>query len=99
VYIGASTRGLPRLSPGLSHVRGAVSLDVTSRYFTDDGRPLATAPQLAEMLGIRARTVYEWRRRGFLKVRGLDEQSRELYDAAEVARVHARPRRRQQCAA
>jgi len=71
------------------------ALDVTARYFTEDGRPLLNAAECAEVYGIRARTIYEWRRRRFLTVRGLDADGRELYDAAEVARVQATPRNRE----
>jgi transposase-like protein len=72
------------------------SLDVTARHFTEEGRPLLTAAELAEVYGIKPRTVYQWRRRGFLRCRGLDEDGQELYDAGEVADVQAKPRRRQQ---
>lgn len=75
---------------------GWASLDITARHFTEDGRPLLTAPELAEVYGIKSRTVYQWRRRGYLQRRGLDEDGQELYDVAEVADVQASPRRRQQ---
>lgn len=73
-----------------------VTADTT--YSTEDGRPLITAAQAGE-IGIRPRTVYEWRRRGYLQVRGLTEDGRELYDAGELAAVKAKPRRRVKVAA
>ncbi len=88
----------PGTRRGFFIVRGGASLDVSARHFTDTGTPLLTAAECAAMLNIRARTVYEWRRRGFLAVRGLDEQNRELYDAAEVASVHATPGQRKKAA-
>lgn len=83
---------------GFFIVRGGASLDVSARYFSDTGSPLLTAAECAAMLDIRTRTIYEWRRRGFLTVRGLDERNRELYDAAEVACVHATPGQRTKAA-
>jgi len=78
---------MPWPEPGLS-----VSPDqVAARYFTIASVPLLTAPELGQMLGIRTRTIYEWRRRGFLRERGLDDQGRWLFDVAEVAEVHATP--------
>jgi hypothetical protein len=79
--------------PGLLAVRGVNSLD--TRYVSEDGRPLLTAAQLSELYGIRQRTVYQWRRRGYLARRGLTEDGQELYDAGEVASVMSRPRQRQ----
>lgn len=70
------------------------SLDITARHFTEDGKPLLPAAACALIYGIRTRTVYEWRRRGFLEVRGLDEDGQQLYDVAEVGRVKASPRHR-----
>jgi hypothetical protein len=75
------------------------SLDVTASHFTEDGRPLLTAAQLAQVYDVRQRTIYQWRRRGHIARRGLDEDGQELYDAAEVARVQASPRHRQRCEA
>lgn len=65
-----------------------------ARHFTDDGKPLLTAASLAEVFPIVKRTVYQWRRRGYLEVRGLDEDGRELYAVGEVAAVLVSPRRR-----
>jgi hypothetical protein len=66
--------------------------DVHSEAPTGDD--LMTAADLAASLGIKTRTIYEWRRRGFLVRRGLTAAGRELYSAAEVAQVAASPRRR-----
>lgn len=82
---------MPWPEPGLSSCSGGGLLDVTARFFTPAGVPLLAAPEVAACLGIRARTVYEWRRRGYLRERGLDDQGRALFDAAEVAEVHATP--------
>jgi len=73
----------------------AVSLDAML------GTPglLLSGPEAADLAGVMPRTIYAWRRRGFLTIRGLDECGQELYDAAEVARVQATPRRRAQCSA
>jgi hypothetical protein len=68
-------------------------------YRAADGQPLITAAQAEQIYGIRRRTVYQWRARGFLARRGLAEDGRELYDAGEVAAVKAKPRRREQVAA
>lgn len=84
----------PGLGRGFSHVREVPSLDVVARYFTDDDVPLLTAEQAAVVAGVKTRTIYQWRRRDYLRVRGLDDDGRELYDAAEVAGVEAAPRRR-----
>jgi Helix-turn-helix domain len=65
-----------------------------TRYVTDTGRPLLRAGQAAEIYDVKPRTIYQWRRRGFLAVRGLDDDGRELYDAGEVAAVKAKPRHR-----
>lgn len=70
------------------------SLDVSTRYFTDDGEPLLTAAQVAAVHDVRPRTVYQWRRRGYLAERGLDEQGRQLYEVTDAARVAASPGRR-----
>jgi predicted site-specific integrase-resolvase len=67
------------------------SLDVSTRYFTEDGEPLLTAAQVAEVHQVRTRTVYQWRRRGYLRERGLDDQGRHLYEVTEAARVAASP--------
>ena len=87
------------LRAGLFRVRGVASLDTETRYFTEDGQPLLNAAQFAEVYGIKPRTVYQWRRRGFIQRRGLDDRGRELYGVAEVAEVHATPRRRPKCEA
>lgn len=86
--------------PGHLRCPGGVFLpQVWTRYVSEYGNPLVTAAQAADMYDIRARTVYEWRRRGFLTATGLDEQGRELYDAAQVAAVLAAPGRRQKVTA
>lgn len=63
------------------------------------GDDLMTAPDLAASLGIRPRTIYEWRRRGYLVRRGLTAAGQALYSAAEVACVASSPRRRKRVAA
>lgn len=80
--------------PGSFCVRGVTALDVTARYRTEAGVPLLSAAECAAAFGIRARTVYEWRRRQYLAVRGLADDGTELYDAAEVAEVRATPGQR-----
>lgn len=66
---------------------------------TDDGRPLVSATQAAEIYGVQRKTVYAWRARGYLALRGIAEDGTELYDAAEVAAVKAAPRHRSRIAA
>ena len=69
-------------------------MDITARHFTDTGRPLLYAVQVATMADVRTRTVYQWERRGYLKAKGLDEAGNRLYDAGEAAMVAATPRKR-----
>ena len=71
-------------------------MDVIARHFTDDGRPLLPVAALSEAYGLRKRTIYEWRRRGYLTVRGLDEDGQQLFDAGQVAGVMVTPRHRKQ---
>lgn len=92
-----TTTILPRLSRGVFLVRGVSPLDETC--LSEDGRPLITAAEAQRTLGIRQRTVYEWRRRGHLEVRGLTEDGRELYDAGELSKVRASPGNRQRVSA
>ena len=84
----------PGHGQGLFHVRGVASLDTVARHFTEDGKPLLPAADLAQVYGIRKRTIYEWRRRGFLTECGLDESGQMLFDVAEVGRVKANPGKR-----
>jgi hypothetical protein len=65
----------------------------------EDGQPLITAAEAQRTLGIRQRTVYEWRRRDYLEVRGLTEDGRELYDAGELSKVKDNPRKREKVSA
>lgn len=85
---------MPWPEPGPSSCPGGALLDVDARHFTGSGVPLLTAAELAACFGIRTRTIYEWRRRRFLAERGMDDQGRWLFDAAEAAEVHATPGRR-----
>lgn len=85
----------PGHGQGLFHVREVRSLDITARHFTDDGKPLLTAAACAKVYRIGTRTIYEWRRRGYLTERGLNEDGQMLFDVAEVGRVRASPRNRQ----
>lgn len=71
-------------------------MDVIARHFDPNGRPLLPVAALSEAYGLRKRTIYEWRRRGFLTVKGLDEDGQWLFDAGEVAGVMVTPRRRKQ---
>ena len=92
-----STTTLPRFRRGVFAFRGVVPLD--TEYCDEDDRPLLTAAQAQAVLGIRQRTVYEWRRRKYLEVVGLTEDGRELYDAAELEKVRSSPSRRAKIAA
>lgn len=87
-----NTTILPRLSRGFFTFRGVSPLDEIE--IGEDGQPLITAAEAQRTLGIRQRTVYEWRRREFLEVRGLTADGRELYDAGELSRVKATPGKR-----
>lgn len=87
----------PGSGRGFSAVRGWFPLDTD--YRADDGQPLITAVQAEQIYGIKRRTVYQWRARGYLARRGLAEDGRELYAAGEIAAVKARPRKREQVAA
>jgi hypothetical protein len=86
------TTTLPRFSRGISAFRGVPPLD--EACVSEDGQPLITAAEAQRILGIRQRTVYEWRRRDYLEVRGLTEDGRELYDAGELNKVKDSPRKR-----
>jgi hypothetical protein len=75
------------------------ALDVIAAHHTASGHPLLSAAQLELARIARARTVYEWRRRGWLAPRGLDERGTELWDVTEVCAVQAAPGKRRPVAA
>ena len=85
---------MPWLRPGRFSCPGVASLDSGPVITGANGQPLLTAAQAEQILGIRARTVYEWRRRDYLAVVGLSPDGRELYDAGKLAAVQASPRKR-----
>jgi len=93
VYSSEVVLTMPWPRPGPFCCSGAVAASETE-HFTGDGRPLITAAQCGEIYGVKARTIYQWRRRGHLKVRGLAPDGQWLFDAGEVASVAGKPWRR-----
>ena len=83
--------------PGLFCCPGVVTLD--GIYTDEDGRPLLTAAQAEATLGIRQRTVYEWRRRRYLDEVGRTDDGQKLFDAGDLGRVMANPGRREKISA
>lgn len=51
-----------------------------------------TGPQAAQMAGVDPATIRQWRRRGHLKPRGLDEHGHPLYHPDDVAHADKRVR-------
>lgn len=94
--MGANHNAAP-VRPGLFFVPGVAALDEI--YVGEDGQPLLTAAQAQRELGIRQRTVYEWRRRKYLDEVGRTVDGRKLFDAGELSRVKATPRKRDRISA
>lgn len=56
------------------------------------GDGYVNGPQAAEMAGVDPATIRQWRKRGYLEPRGLDERGNPLYHPDDVARADKRVR-------
>lgn len=72
---------------GISCFWGVPPLDpeVSTRYYSDTGVPLITAPQLAALCKVKTRTVYQWVRRRKIEVVGLGDDGEQLFDSNAAA--------------
>jgi hypothetical protein len=85
VYTVSADDVCPGHGRGLLLFRGVQPLDVATPYLSDTGQPLVTAPQLADIRGVKTRTIYQWVRRGRIEVVGLGDNGEQLFDANDVA--------------